>query len=297
MLIYDYNNPLHKFKALHDETGGKLKEFSFQYEDCFCGTADYRIVSTATRHRNPFTIVQCSGCGTLRINPYLSDASIEHYYKEVYGPVKRGDMPAEKLFTNQEKSSAELCDDLRPYLQKNTKLLDYGSGAGGRMAAFLAAGYEVYLQDYDRNYLEYGLKKGMKEFSEKLHYDVIILSHVLEHISHPQAFITKLGSYLTERGMIYIEVPMIENNSTLLADFQLAHKFYFTSESLAYLVGLAGFKVIASFHNALLITAQPADINGLAEIAKKKSDTLLQRSLWETRLLTLRMAIKRFFAK
>ncbi|MGH8548161.1 MAG: hypothetical protein ACRERU_06085 [Methylococcales bacterium] len=75
MQIYNYNSDLREFKDLHDETGGRLKNCEFKYYDCFCGGEQHKIVSTATRHRSHFDIVQCADCGELRINPYLFDAS------------------------------------------------------------------------------------------------------------------------------------------------------------------------------------------------------------------------------
>lgn len=257
MQVYSYNNPLHKFKNLHDETGGSLKDFEFKYYDCFCGGEHYTLVSTTTRHRNHFNVVQCSKCGTLRINPYMSDASIEKYYKEIYGPVKRGDVAPEALFTRQSRTSEKLLAMLAPHMKQGAKVLDYGSGAGGRMEAFKAAGYDVYLQDFDKNYLNYGLSKGMKAFSPSEKYDMVIFSHVLEHLNHPVQFLKDLTSLLAPGGKIYIEVPYIENaKKALLGDFHLAHKFYFTSESLTHLASMAGFGKVADFNNAILISKE-----------------------------------------
>jgi 2-polyprenyl-3-methyl-5-hydroxy-6-metoxy-1,4-benzoquinol methylase len=301
MLVYNYNNDLHRFKKLHDETGGKLKDFDFKYYDCFCGGEDYKIVSTATRHRNHFTVVQCTSCGTLRINPYLSDKSIETYYKEVYGPVKRGDVPAEGLFERQSKSSAALLKMLKPFLtSQEAKVLDYGSGAGGRMKAFKEAGYDVYIQDFDKKYMEYGLSQGLKPFSETKSYDMMILSHVLEHINHPVGFLKDIARLISDTGYIYIEVPLIENTrkkKTLLGDFHLAHKFYFTCESLTYLAHMAGFRKVADFHNAILITKGTNSVVEPLVKSVKKSEKCIVKASRKEAISKLKMGIKRPFKK
>jgi 2-polyprenyl-3-methyl-5-hydroxy-6-metoxy-1,4-benzoquinol methylase len=253
-LLYSYNNTHHKFKDLHDETGGKLAELSFKYYDCFCGGKEYKIIANATRHRNHFDVVQCQACGTLRINPYLTDASIEQYYKEIYGPVKRKNIAPDVLYKRQMGTADEVYSYLAPLLAKGSKILDYGSGAGGRMEKLKEAGYDVYLHDFDKNYLDYGLSKGMKAHQEGTRYDAVILRDVLEHINQPVEFLKQAQSWLNEKGIIFIEVPFMENNRTLLADFHLAHKFYFSCESITHLAHIAGYKKIKDYRNAIVIT-------------------------------------------
>lgn len=300
MHIYNYNSPLHKFKDLHDETGGKLKEFDFKYYDCFCGGEEYKIVSTATRHHNHFTVVQCTHCGTLRINPYLSDKSIEQYYKEVYGPVKRKDITADGLFKRQAQSSEELLGIIEPFLTKDSKVLDYGSGAGGRMKEFKAKGYDVYIHDYDQKYMDYGLSQGFKAFSDTKSYDMMILSHVLEHINHPVGFLKDVARFISEKGMIYVEVPLVENTGgrkALLADFHLAHKFYFTRESLTHLANLAGFRKVHDAYNAIIITKGSDKTIGLLEEAVRKSNKYIAKSARKEKITKLKMGVKRTFKK
>lgn len=298
MLIFNYNNTLNKFKQLHDETGGALKDFEFKYYDCFCGGKDYSIVATATRHRNHFDIVQCEQCGTLRMNPYLSDASIEKYYKEVYGPVKRGDVEPDALFTRQSKTSGKLLAMLAPHMPKGGKVLDYGSGAGGRMEAFKQAGYDVYLQDFDKNYLNYGLAKGMKEFTKDVKYDMVIFSHVIEHINHPVEFLKNLSDLLAPNGKIYLEVPLIENTKNgLLGDFHLAHKFYFTSESLSYLGHMAGFGNEAEFFNAVLVSKEKHGQAPSLSASVKKSNQCLIKARSKARIIQFKNGAKRLLTK
>lgn len=297
MLIYNYNSTLHKFKDLHDETGGRLQEFAFQYYDCFCGGKTYKLVSTATRHRNHFNVVQCRDCGTLRINPYLSDASIETYYREVYGPVKRKNIAAPDLFRRQAASAGEIFSCLSPFVKKGGTVLDYGGGAGGRMEKFLAEGYAVSLHDYDRHYLEYGLSKGMKEFSGSERYDLIVLRDVIEHVNYPVEFLKEICPRLSDGGAMYIEAPLFENTEKLLKDFHLAHKFYFTLLSLIHLANMAGLKTIQTFHNAILVTPGAPAAPVSLDVALATSNRALA-SAWKKETLFKPLAlVKQTFKK
>lgn len=261
-LIYDYNSDLHKYKEVHDETGGRLKSLTFQYYDCFCGHAEYKIISSTTRHRNHFDVVQCTKCGTLRLNPYMSDSAIETYYKEIYGPIKRKNMTAEALFTRQSRSADDLFGVVSTQVAKDAQLLDYGSGAGGRMSRFKAEGYpNVHLFDYDKKYLDYGVSQGFKAHAEGNRYDMVTLSHVLEHVNQPVEFLQKLArDYLKPNGKVYIEVPLFEEHEKLIGDFHLAHKFYFTRASLTILAELAGFKKLHDDDDAIVVTPSAATI-------------------------------------
>lgn len=300
MMIFDYNNPNHKYKEVHDETGGRLKDLAFQYYDCCCGHDEYAIVSTTTRHHNSFNVVQCSRCGTLRINPYLSDASIETYYKEIYGPVKRKDMAPDALFARQSQSADEIYAIASRMVTKEAMILDYGSGAGGRMAKFHEDGYpNVHLFDYDKKYLEYGVSKGFKAHQDGNRYDLVTLSHVLEHVNHPVEFLQKLATdYLKPNGKIYIEVPMFEYHVKLLGDFHLAHKFYFTGPSLAILTRGAGFKTLHEEEDVIIVTPT-AEVKPITEgeyqQAIELSDETLAIAARRSRTLTRRVALKKLF--
>lgn len=255
--LYNYNNIYHKYKELHDETGGTLKQMTFQYYDCFCGCADYEIISTTSRHRNNFTIVRCLHCSTLRINPYMSEDSVTFYYKEIYGRVKRKHISPEDLYNAQKnkKSASALFHKLSKYFKPSDKILDFGSGPGGRLDEFKQQGFiNLHIFDYDEKYMAYGLNQGFKSHNKEQKYNLIIISHVVEHINDPVKTLKELASNLADGGHIYIEVPMYENTKHLLGDFHLAHKYYFTNMSLTLLANISGFKKIDEFHNAILVT-------------------------------------------
>lgn len=271
MLIYNVNNNAHRYKNKHDETGGELKNMRFQYYDCFCGCTENELISTTTRHQNPFNIVRCKKCSTLRINPYMTEESTVFYYKEIYGRIKRKGRSAEALYEVQKikKNSAELQQMLCGYVKTNESILDYGAGAGGRLDGFMQAGYkDLYIFDYDQKYMNFGLSKGFKPHAESNKYKLVILSHVIEHVNDPVLALNNLANLLAEGGLIYIEVPMYENTGNLINDFHLAHKYYFSRPSLIWLAKIAGFKVIEEYKNAIVVErGTPEKLNLEAETA------------------------------
>lgn len=280
-ILFDFNKKHHKYKNIHDETGGTLNKMFFQYNHCFCGCSESEVISTTTRHHNQFTVVRCENCSTLRINPYLSEDSVAFYYKEIYGRIKRSGMLAADLYEAQKmgKDSKALFSRLNSHAGKENNILDYGSGAGGRLDEFLLQGYQqLYLFDYDEKYVDYGISKGFKKHEPDKKYQLIILSHVIEHINEPTEILRKLSGMLEVGGHIYIEVPMYENTKNLLRDFHLAHKYYFTKLSLTLLANLAGLKVVSDYKNAILVTPGRVDVSDFS-VKNAKEVWFKQKSL------------------
>ncbi|MFO1084477.1 MAG: class I SAM-dependent methyltransferase [Reyranellaceae bacterium] len=85
---------------------------------------------------------------------------------------------------------------------------------------------------------------GVEQFYSGLHpvyagpYDLVSLSHVLEHITDPAAFLRRIAAHLGEGGRILLAVPDLDQNpiDLLIAD----HCSHFDGESLASVVQRAG---------------------------------------------------------
>jgi SAM-dependent methyltransferase len=72
-------------------------------------------------------------------------------------------------------------------------------------------------------------------------FDLIILSHVVEHILDVEAFMAEIVTHLNPGGHIYIEVPDITD--FCMGAFQTAHVYYFTIAHMNALCASAGLKV------------------------------------------------------
>ena len=72
-------------------------------------------------------------------------------------------------------------------------------------------------------------------------FDVISLSHVLEHIPDPVAFLKAVSRHLTTRGRLLLATPNLRQNPSdlVIAD----HCSHFEEESLAYVAKAAGLRV------------------------------------------------------
>ena len=140
---------------------------------------------------------------------------------------------------------------LGPFFPKK-KVMEIGVGSGYLLNFLKTRGYTCIGVDLSNDVREsvnkrYGIEvlaSDIKDIEEK--FDNIILSHVLEHISDPRAFLENLKPNLADKGILYIAVP---NGKGFSANFRFwpnyvpYHLSYFNKNSIRRLLDDLGFKV------------------------------------------------------
>ena len=143
---------------------------------------------------------------------------------------------------------------------ENSNVLDYGCNTG-RHASIVkqAYGYNVMGADINPVAISVAQKKGIPaelitpKFFEKykFSFDVIINSHVLEHVDDPKGFLVNIQRLLKEEGTFVIAIPQerIRGDITPLQiiyflsrfKFENPHKHKFSKDQLFTLLEDAGF--------------------------------------------------------
>lgn len=187
-------------------------------------------------------ILACSRCGTLRSTPYFTPDTAKFYYETVYGPVKRRGQAPSEHFAHQRNNT--LVPFLEPYLHEFETVLDFGGGSGGRTADLLSRGKAVSLLEVEGEYSEQAFRSGLSRHEDGAKYDLVIVSHVIEHLLDPRAEMqTVIDTYCKEGGYLLVATPIIDyvKARKWLRLFHYAHKYYFTRDALTGLiVGLSG---------------------------------------------------------
>jgi len=109
-------------------------------------------------------------------------------------------------------------------------------------------------------------------------YDLIIFTHVLEHILEPVAFLKRVNKLLSSKGHIYIAVPNVaQPDEPLDRFFHIEHTFYFSILTLVRILKKAGFSAvrIATGAREIKIIASKSDANE-AFIGTKHFSTLIR---------------------
>lgn len=180
----------------------------------------------------------------------VSQKDLDEYNKHFWEQgILQGDSSAAALYFAQAQARIEFISKILGSLE-NCSILDIGAGQGPifdvlRKAKLTSFDYVAVEPDVGcQNKLR--AKKVKKVVAShkglsKNSYDLIILSHVLEHVIAPQGFLRALGPLLKNDGVIFVEVP---NKDYIYKDAYDPHLLFFDSHTLKLLFEQAGFEVV-----------------------------------------------------
>lgn len=201
---------------------------------------------------------KCKNCGFVFQNPRLTEDSVEKYYNDkdvFYFRSNKDYNHCEKMFNRGISKGNVICG----YLQSigisitDKSVLEIGCSYGGILDSFRSNGSQVKGIDLRENAVAYGLTKGLDlqvadagSFNDvENKYDIVILRHVLEHIYSYQNLLAVIKKILKQDGVLYIEVPGINNQSvSLQRSIQPSHIWYFSKDTLLKSLQKAGFKFL-----------------------------------------------------
>ena len=144
---------------------------------------------------------------------------------------------------------------IKKYLEKKPcKILDIGSAFGTGIDVFRKKGFETHCLEPEINRFKVLKKKKFVAFNStiekfKTHnkYDLIIMSHSLEHCEDLNLAISKARSLLRNgNSILYIEVPNALKSLDFFDNFYLPHRNNFNIENLKYFFCKKNLSVIKS---------------------------------------------------
>ncbi len=218
-----------------------------------------------------YDLLVCQRCGT-----GFADSSADAWaYREYYGAFSHyedpvvatggGDEPADR------RRIAELAEFLGARVPKGARVLDIGCGNGGLLVALHQRGF-TNLTGFDpapactSRILAQGL--AACRVSLPLNdpaaiaghggpFDLIVMSHVLEHLFDAQAVVVSLLPLLSRGGFLYLETPDAARYGTEgfppLYFFDPEHINHFSAESLIFLGATLGLAPKITGHKFLTL--------------------------------------------
>lgn len=216
---------------------------------CVCGGRNFEILSEKDRYGLYMPVVVCKDCGLIQTNPRMTQEAYNQFYVVEYRKLYVAkDIPTEEFFKGQYQRGKRIYGYLKESLGidlTNLKVLEVGTGAGGILYYFKKKGNEIYGCDLDSEYIAFGRDKYNLNLRvgtiDDIHInwipDIVIYSHVLEHILNPVEELIKLKSIVDENSYIYIEFPGVKYlthsyEMNFLRLLQNAHIYYFTLTTL-----------------------------------------------------------------
>ena len=208
-------------------------------------------------------IDKCLNCDLCMQNPRIDKSSIDDFYNSVYrskfdkkhisGLISRGKSRGKYIFEYIYENNK---------FNKSLSVLEYGCGYGGILEYFRDKSFDIYGIEKDVKLNESLNERNIKvfngeltEYNKNIKFDLIILSHVLEHLYDPSSLINEAYKLLKPNGKLYIEVPGINNEriKKRYYSIQLGHLFYFNLNSMLNLIDKDKFNIVKSNENVQLL--------------------------------------------
>lgn len=245
----------------------KVKNKVYRFEKipcCVCNCEEFELLSEKDRYGLHMAVVVCKKCGLIQTNPRMISESNYDFYNQEFCKLYMGkERPTSQFFVKQYK----LGKIIHSYLQNNNLInknlcdlfvCEVGCGAGGILQYFKEKGCRIFGIDIGEEYLNYGRKKynldlllcgSIFDVQFDTPPDIVIYSHVLEHILSPKKELVQLKRILSQDSILYIQAPGVKNlyntyNMDFLELLQNAHTYHFTLTTLKNLLQVCDFDFV-----------------------------------------------------
>lgn len=253
--------------------------------DCpVCGTPEARVLFVARDRMlgrpGEFPVVRCSGCGLVFLKPRPAPDAIGCYYPDEYYPLDHE--PATEAYAVAEHLLDAVSGWARSHGLREPRILDVGCGTGLFLHLAEQSGMKPQGIELSQSAAEYGrIKYNLDIYSGTLEsadlpaesFDVITMSHVLEHLPDPVAALRRLAESLKPGGLLFLSVPNFDSAEARFFGrrwFSLdapRHLYQFTPDSLSKTLAAAGLepdRIIYSCGTAGLVYSLMGDLTGVS---------------------------------
>lgn len=193
----------------------------------------------------------CRRCGLVFMSPRMDEEELENFYSTEYRKIYQGEenpTPADLLV--QQARSKHLIEVASAEFIHSKRHLDIGCSGGLLLEAMHEAFdcQSIGVEPGDA-YRTYCLKRGLivyrtlDELAEikQESFDLVTMSHVLEHLTDPVGYLTTLRDrFMCTGGYLLVEVPNLYGHSC----FEIAHNFSFSRHTLMDVLLKSGFAVM-----------------------------------------------------
>jgi SAM-dependent methyltransferase len=194
---------------------------------------------------------RCLNCGLVYQSPRMTEAEIASFYVKEYRLLQEGSAdPTARNLVIQKARAGSLVDFVSDTIPAVSNHLDIGSSLGILLQQFQAYYHSKPLGiEPGESHRLYARNEGLVvyasieelEINRQASFDLISLSHVLEHLPNPTAYLDSLRkSLLKPDGWLLLEVPNLYAHDS----FEVAHLFAFSPHTLREVIYRSGFEII-----------------------------------------------------
>ena len=232
-----------------------------------CGGSEFSLLFDANDFdtgKESFSLYRCPSCKLVHTSPMPTDNELSAYYKpQYYGEGKQKFSSLIEKWTIS--SNLRLASSIARRINKQAQIdnrplrvLDIGCGRGNLLKAFNRLGFDCHGveraefpdQSTDENIKIYRSSVKDAEFKDS-YFDVVILWHVLEHLSNPADIVQEIYRIIDDSGILVIAVPNFGSFQSRLFKkhwFHLdlpRHLYHFERQSLDNLLTTKKFETVS----------------------------------------------------
>ena len=174
------------------------------------------------RHKHDYfsnkKIYGCNNCGLYFVNPKIEDSKLNKYNSSYHENAHQGHKRNKKLeafFSGISKLRIEIIKNNSLFKENsNLKVLEVGPGPGAFAKEWLKyfPNSKYYAIESDKILHNQLKKNGINIIDNvdnkwNVFFDLIVISHVLEHVNDPLEFLNNYTKTLKKGGLIFLEVP------------------------------------------------------------------------------------------
>ena len=230
--------------------------------------------------RGGFQFAWCAACTALFMNPAPTEAELLRYYGGHYWESTNSDRAKVYRFEKQFRRAVLFAAELeKAGVAKGGRVLEIGSGYGGVVWALgQLLEMKPYAVELDPGAREFQKLLGVTIFNSETvmrkpetdGFDVVVLSHVLEHQLKPRELVEQAFSLLSSSGIVLIEVP----HGHFVVDGGIDHPIVFSRFALDRLVRDFAPEVRYRVHNGSEnVVLPPKYLLGVARSASERKSS------------------------
>lgn len=219
-----------------------------------CGSAKCTKIHDKIRHNLSPRPYRCEQCGFVFLFPRMTPEEEKEFYEKTYRTTYNN-QDAEKIWQSSLPEAKDRVIRFLHLYSKDTRLLEIGCASGYFLYSVKEYVKSVMGVELTTDFLKFARDRGLDvknslDAVEDNSCDLIFMFHVLEHIEDPVGFLTEVKKKLSSSGKLIIEVPNV--NDILVSTYkipdhldfywEIAHKYYFSKESLKEVLDRAGYR-------------------------------------------------------
>lgn len=194
-----------------------------------CGNPSPKIICRRVRDSSHIKVLSCKKCGLVYLEQPDNIKEVYDFYSNSYSG-----------YYKQEEVNDARFQLIKPYLQKRKSVIEIGCSRGDfllRVKPYAGRISGIELKKEDVRYARRNNRLNIfelpvEEFKCKEKFDIVCCFQVFEHIPDPNLFLRSLRKIIKPRGIIFIEVPSIDDPLLNLYRLPGFDKFYFKSYHL-----------------------------------------------------------------